>query len=461
MNINRLIKDLKNGNNPEENLSVYSQLLLSSYIRLTYGKLALGFTEGYDYLEESEDDFIREALAEVVCAVRDLCAGEQMAAPEKLVGLASLRDRVITAVREMEDYLCYFEYYEYTLNRLKYQFEGHLENVDTDGLVSKCIRYIDEAKDAQENNERIQNILGELPLRLTTMKFFELLENGCFCYAGARSDMADSFFARMAALAKGPDIKWLNARWGELYRAAVAMDGLSGPEPTRESYMAMRKELDLAVPELVEILSNLMELLDLSTELYILTASLPYAVALPSECQTLGSILKAYIKAVDSGDFLDIDEDILGGLSKTVDDQEKYLGEHMFMEDALDSIFVKYEGILDGLMLGGIYKVLLSDERLFMSGSREVISELTPYYTVGPDELRLKVDALKERFKESFQAHSQREKRYQISRSLRTMPVPFNNLEDVEAFIRQSLEGCSNPSERMAVQVAIGEMMEG
>lgn len=45
MNINRLIKELKKGNNPEKNLSSYSQLLLAEQQRLAYGKL-LAFIYG-------------------------------------------------------------------------------------------------------------------------------------------------------------------------------------------------------------------------------------------------------------------------------------------------------------------------------------------------------------------------------------------------------------------------------
>ena len=91
MNINKLIKDLKNGNNPEEQLGVYSQLLLYSYLRLTYGRFALNFTEKYDLLSEDGGSLVSEVLADVLALARTLGGGAAPDVPEAVRTLEGVR----------------------------------------------------------------------------------------------------------------------------------------------------------------------------------------------------------------------------------------------------------------------------------------------------------------------------------------------------------------------------------
>ena len=196
MNINRLIKDLKNGNNPEENLSAYSQLLLASYERLTLGRFALDFTEKYDVLAKEEGG-VADILQVVASVTRKIGNGQTDTLAQDLIRLDDMRGKVLENLDALEEYLHYFQLYEHIFNRLNYRFEDSLPLTDDAALARRLMGYITEKQDAETVNERIQAILGELPVRLTTTKFFELLENGCLCYTGARNDMADSFFARM------------------------------------------------------------------------------------------------------------------------------------------------------------------------------------------------------------------------------------------------------------------------
>ncbi len=460
MNINRLIKDLKIGNNPEENLSAYSQLLLNSYIRLAYGRFALDFTENYDFLAEEKEGFVFEALSEITSMARDLGEGKTDAKPEDIEKLERIRGRVVTAIKELREYLYYFQFYEHTMGLLAFKLEDKLDIPDTQELVARIMTYILEKEDAPTVNQRIQNVLSELPVRLTTTKFFEFLDSGCMCFNGARSDMVDSFFEQMELVAKKPELGQLNESWSELYSNAKLFDGISFDMLDKETCNALLEKLELTATVIAKHLGNFADLLDLINELYILVISLPYTMAVPSECQKLGAILRAYIKAVDSGDFLDIDEDILGGLSKTVEDQEKYLGEHMYMEDALESIREKYSNMIDGIMLGGIYHALCMDQRLFIPNSTKDISQITPYYIVGREEIISRTNALKEIYKKIFKENPQIVKRSLISRAFDNIPVPFDNLNGVEEFIRQSLYSCTQDYEKAAVASALEDMIK-
>ncbi len=460
MNINKLIKDLKNGNNPEEQLGVYSQLLLYSYLRLTYGRFALNFTEKYDLLSEDGGSLVSEVFADVLALARTLGGGAAPDVPEAVRTLEGVRKRVIDALEDMEDYLNYFQVYEHALNRQSYKFADGLTVSDTEKLTGRLMGYITEKNDAQQINGRIQAVLAELPVRMTNTKFFELLERGCLCFAGARNDMADDFFLRMDALAAVPKLESLNASWSELYAMAQDFERVIPEELTKDECRELETKLTPTAQMVAANISDFVDLLELINELYILVIDTPYATRMPEECTKLSAILKAYIKAVDSGDFLDIDADILGGLEQTVKDQEKYLGEHMFMEDALEMVCEKYTDAIDGMMLGGIFKTLTVSKRLFIPSSREDISRIEPYYTVERDALLPRIKKLEETYTRSFKGCGQAMKRCMISRTLDFMPVPLDSLAAVEAFISGSLEGCTEYYERAASEAVLNDLMK-
>lgn len=460
MNINRLIKELKNGNNPEEKLSDYSQLLLMSYIRLSYGRFALDFTKNYDYLAEEEDSRIKEPLCVVVDTARRLCSERTDAAPEHIGALDDARTHVIDALNEMEAYLHYFMINEHLINRMFYKFEERLSVPDTETFVTSIMAYICEKQDAESMNERIQAVLGELPVRMTTVKFNELLENGCMCYMNARSDMAQNFFSGMMRRAKAPELSVLSRSWPRLYELAEEFSDISYGDLTKEKCKDLIEKIQLAATIVAGKLGNLMDMLNLINELYILVIAMPYTVSLPSECHKLSAVLRAYLKAVDSGDFLDIDEDILGELSKTVENQEKYMGEHMFMEDALEDIARKNAQIIDGMMLGGVYQVLHTAQRLFAPSSREDVKDIKPYHTVGKEEIQNYIRDLEAVYAQSFKNCSQMIKRALISSAFDNMPVPFDHLDKVEAFIRQSLEACTEHYEKAAVEALLEDFIK-
>ncbi len=459
MNMNRLIKDLKNGNNPEENLGAYSQWMFSSYERLALGRFALDFTEKYDLLAKDEDGIARKVLGTVTQITRDLTSSKTGAFTGDLAKLDEVRTKVIQTMDTMEEYLHYFQLYEHIFNRLSYKFEESLSVIDVREMTEKVMAYITQKQDAGMVNERIQAVFGELPLRLTTSKFFELLEKSCLCYTGARNDMAEAFFARMERCASLPVLDRLNRSESQLYAIAAQFKGAEPAEATKDECRDFTAKLAVAATMVAKELGNGLDLLDMINDLYILLIVQPYKVHPSPEWDRLCGILSAYLKAVDSGDFLDIDEDILGGLSKTVEGEQKYMGEHMMMEDALEEIYEKNKRCIDGMMLGGVFTALRTAQRLFMPGSRVDVTELATYATVGQETVADMIRRLEEVYDRSFKSCGQLMKRSLIAMAFDQMPVAFDRLEDVRDSIRQSLEGCTQQYELAAVENILTDMM--
>ena len=176
MNINRLIKDLKNGNNPKENLSVYGQLLMNSYKNIAIGDFALALTENFDYLCEEKEGIIYRGRVLVEEIAGHLGDAPKENLQDDIARVDACRNEVIETLKALETYLHYFGVYEHILNRYEFKYDFDPVTEDMDGLTLDIMNYISSITDAQKQNERIQSVLGELPLRLTGLKFEEYVE---------------------------------------------------------------------------------------------------------------------------------------------------------------------------------------------------------------------------------------------------------------------------------------------
>lgn len=450
MNINRLIKELKSGHNVEQNLKDYSRLLLTSYLRLSFGRFAMNFTENYDVIEKDHQDELMDDFKLVCRGAKCLVTGSDEDMRDICEKAASSRDHVLMIMKDMEDYLHYFKVYEYIVNRQVCKYEEDLDTPDTEVFVSRLMSYISQTEDAQNTNNRIQSVFGELPVRLTTMKFFELLERGCRCYEGARNDMAETFFAHMEAESAAPKLSGLNAEWKELYECAQAFENKDYANLTEAECNSLLEQLDISAKLIAKVLSSAMQLLDMLNDFLIIVMTKPYVVDMPVQYSEICVILRGYLKYVDSNDILDIDADVLGGLAKTVETHRKYIGEHMLMEDSLELICHLHQTEIEQMMSDDVFRVLQSAKRLFPELSRDDIHRIEDYFTADRTYVAERIKKLEECYRESFKAGSQLIKRSLIAMAFEQMPVPFDQMQDVERYIRQSLDGCRDPFEKAA-----------
>ncbi len=442
MNISRLIKELKNGNNPKENLQLYGQLLMNSYQNIAIGDFSLALTESFDYLCEEKEGIIYEGrvlVEEITC---HLCDSLKEFYAKDLEQIDACRNEVIGTLKELETYLHYFSVYEHIFNRAEFKFDFEPVTEDIDALTLDIMNYIASATDSQKQNERIQSILGELPLRLTGLKFEEYVENACKCYVGARSDMTDTFFDQMEAVSKAPKVSELSDNWLDMKEFAIALDNISFDTISKDELKHLSDQLQLSAQTLAKYLSNGTDLLNIINKLYLLLIVKPYIEE--NTRSTKGyRIIRSYLRSIKSGDFFDIDEDILGGLETILEDQQKYVGEHMFMEDALSEICQNHREEIQTCGYELMYNALMKSEKLCYGYPLSNIHNISSAFTTDATYVNAKINSLISSYREAFKQGSRNVRRALMSMAFETMPVPFNNMEQIQDFIYNCLMSTS------------------
>lgn len=153
-----------------EYLNVYEQML-----------------EGRLVFNEKEEQLIKNV---VKAAVNIYDKNESVDSMTEL--LFDTRKEVMDSMDALTSFTDYFRLHEYLLERVKYQFEENAD-VDNDDEARKILQFIFEPEDNMEVNLRIKEMLSELPVRMTSDRFYDLLQESMTVYKGAEKNSLDSF----------------------------------------------------------------------------------------------------------------------------------------------------------------------------------------------------------------------------------------------------------------------------
>ena len=181
----------------EENLKEYPKqfmMLNNEYARI---RMAMNY---YTYFSMAEDDqgmvldYYKE-LSVLHSIIEKLFYKNEQVGKEEISEVLKIRDQIVQQVQDLTCYVDIFNVYEHALNRVEYRFrqeELPKEYTDED-MTRKLMKYILEDEDRMAVNQKISQILGQLPLRLTKNKFFEMLVQGMSIYKEGTKKSLDDF----------------------------------------------------------------------------------------------------------------------------------------------------------------------------------------------------------------------------------------------------------------------------
>ena len=159
---------------------------ISAACHYAYTRLALNYYMYYEVILEG--DLLSSRLERLSKRYHGLLKDflEGSLKPEELNGL---RDETASAMEANTAYTDAFQAYEYVLNRLEGRFEPQLMGnrsvqPDEEEWTAEIMAYITDTDEAMVVNERIQSVVGQLPIRLTRNKFFAMVEEGLSVYKG-------------------------------------------------------------------------------------------------------------------------------------------------------------------------------------------------------------------------------------------------------------------------------------
>ena len=376
--------------------------------------------------------------------------GSFLSGEEELAKLEKLRNRVIHCMEEITSYTDDFQAYEYVLNRLEARFlpRSTDKSRETDEeRISWIMNYIMEEKNPKTINERIQNVVSQLPVRLTRGKFLSMVHDGLSVYVGAQKQaVKDIFFVvESEALLNAPEGR--EKHFPKLQENLDLLSQINYNTVTMEQYRDLELVATTTGHYLNELTGEVSLLMDLVNDLYVLLLSGTGAMMDLEETQYVREILLQIFEGARAGK--EIDELILApleGRQETSYEQWETWATpiEMLEEFAVQDPQAETLRKISLLLSGSSFMDLKHDETL-----REAVT---------PQELAEMGNELFERLNASLASQPKALSRAVMAKVLSSLPVFFGTVGEVYEYVKGALESCADEGEKEACMRLIRRM---
>lgn len=405
----------------------------------------------YMYFEELPEDYsINEAVRrqepmdlEFQKLLRDL-TNDTISLEE----VGALRAQV---QNEMECIIAFtdcFRIYEHVLNRIERRFDSSfpLSGLSDQEMASQILNFVTGVKDAADMNRRIQEVIGQLPVRFTKQKYYSMVQEALSAYIGAQGEALENtmYLLRTAGMAELSDEQ--KANYPELNDYLNTLSQMVFRTMTEEEYRKASGVLAVA-SEMVGALSEYYQMLqEMINDLYLIAMAKEDAVRDVSKEQCALRILKGLLE-MEGRTIPEMVEEELYHLEGV---QEEYYEKYLRMEPAPeyqegeDTDFAKMRAA-DLLMSSSNFASLEPKKELHEVTRQDVDAAF--------DDFVKQIDpVLKSCQKPVVRAI--------MATTLSVLPVCFNSVNEIQEYVVNSLGGCSDLEEKEASIDLIHQLME-
>lgn len=463
--LSNIAAELAKGKNVESNLSRYAAGLNSLYGRIGYVELALNlYTFSEVYGEDGGYNRLVESYADRL--VQILRKGIMQEAPSRenvdcaLTEIDALREELIARMDVLTAYADRFSIYEYVLNRIEYNYKECDVNPDyyDDKFEKDIINYISSDKDNTVVNMKIGQVVGQLPMRLSKNKFFELLHEAFTIYKGADVNSVEDFIYMLRSVSMLYTPEQFGTAFEELADSIRELESFSYTDMTEEEYDKAVQALAEASEYVVSVTDIYVLLMDAVNNAYTVLLSVNDALVDSADKEHCLKIITEAVDAVE--DRMLPAEENFDSFSAIEGVQEKLSMQLSGESYALDDVHNSYMDKVQKLGMKDTYERLFKME-LLCSGSSFMKLETEKAEAVSADEayINRKCDELTEELTQFFKEHDRVFNRGVMAGILSSLPVFFNNLEEIRKYVHVALGQCSDEAERKACMKLMLDIM--
>ena len=455
-----LLTEIAADRNRAEGLVQYGKMCAAAFASYSLIKLSLNyFTLCEMEQEEAEEGDRSEDYWTVQSAVRGLLS----ATPEKEEEqIRTLRDRITARMKVLTSYTDFFEQHEYIMNRKEAGLLGQVEQVSPENLADEAFSFVFSDQDKMVVNTRIQSVVGQLPVRMTKQRFYDILSEAIALYQGGELQSARDFIQsiREAALLELPE--GFETEYPELKERYDLFDHVTYKDLSKAEYENLQKELESVTGEMEGYATRDLLLQEIVNDILVVQLTAPRADAsyLEDRAETAKKILQEIITAEDiyvSAEQFDEWFLLMEGA------QEEAYEALLTLESSLESYADELEpDVAKALKTAD----LLTSTSLFMDLNEKEESADPEERAEEKAEDKAedkKLEQLKEQlftdFDQAFAVLSREEKRSRMAKVLSMVPVFFNSREEIREYFLYALENCRDDSELTAVSRLIHDMM--
>ncbi len=480
-NMKTICKDIQKGVNLDFNIPQYFNRLVTlyeQYAKIKFSMLYYTFYENY-----AEDNKSRPIEEEVLLKVMNQIvrdnllndfSGETMETGVK--ELDSIRNTIISRMKILTAYTDIFQVYEYIFNRIEYNYEDKIDEIDDEAFVSEVISYIFDTKDNVIINEKIKEVIGQLPVRLTKSRYLDLVKDSLTIYKGADRSSLDSYLYMIKTGAMLYEQEDMDTAYPHLYNLRKELETLDYKNLTKEEYLSYTEKIDEAaffINSSVDFYYGLQECVN---HLYVMLILAPYAymegyriegpqgemkfLLLPTDEDNCKKLIHDINQHFFDEKKVPLEKETEEKLTYTEGRQELMTEEIQSLEAYFYDIKSEHVKMIESLMLGPLFHCLNTAQNLLGSSLFVELDRIMENKLVDEEYLLNAQNDLILKLSELFRKNSKYVNRGVMANTINKMPVFFQSVNDVTDYIKNTLEQCHDKAEKTACVNIIRSLYE-
>lgn len=457
--VKKLLHEIQDGKNLEKNLPRYCEILQNTYG--AYGALELTFS-AYMFTEElaEEKQKFAEAEGEALNFIRsglEKLGTDTVENPDAFVdSLNKLRNNI---TNKMDLYTAYTDrmiVYEYVLNRMEYKFipekklTEKLSEISEEAFMQNLSQYLYSNKDNSVVRDKINTVMGQIPVHMTRTKLFEQIKEALTLYKDGPKSSLDDFVYMLSTSAMIYQPSMTLEKDSVLQKAIDELEQADYAKLDADGYEHLATVLEQAAKYILEITDFYYSMQKVVNGMYAMTVLRPYLDPDSKLIQACRSIWVCLAK----GQYMESMLTPLEGRIEPLVEKTSYLESVLFEVKGTYANELSSLGLREPINVFSLVANLLSDS-LFIDLEKVTSQELADTAYV-----ELKTKELLEALENDLKNRSKPVKRAIMSKILEKLPMLYTKSSEVDEYIRLNLFGCQDKAEKYVVIKILQDLMQ-
>lgn len=466
--LKNIIKEIKSGKNLEEAMPKYTERFFQTYAQTALIHLTMDYYMLYEIVKEKEFSKyseIQEMLEEINHVINDIFVAENNSKEETIKRLDRFRIEVIKKMKILTTYTDKLQIYEHVLNRIELKYEQNLVLSNQEQFIQKTLQYIFGSKDNVITNDRIKEVIAELPVRMARGKYYQLIKNSFALFKGAEQSALDGFLYHLESAAMLYEPEEMKEHFSNLQKFLSELEQIKFQELQEKEYKVLQEKFLIHADFCVGVSDQYIGVQSIINHLYAYALFLQFNEPVENkETVACVDIIKAVCQLFKENKGEPIPQKIEDKLIDTEGKQEELALDCEQLESVLYEIRTTRKDIIKQLGLEEKIDILHQMEQLMGSSLFVEFSEENAESVeekVSEEKLEEVTKEFLNKIAELFKENEKCVNRAIIASTLVQIPNFFSTTEEVKEYVEQSLEQCTDAAERQASMNIIYEIMEG
>lgn len=459
----KIVGDLLKNKNIEEHLQEYYGRFME--INNKYAMVRLAMNYYTYYVAVSEDGGMiapgyQEVVKQIHMSMEHYIAGSDNS--DDIRVLEQMRNKIIEKVRDITCFVDRYNIYEHALNRVEYRFleEDYPAGYSDENFARQIMHFIFEEEDSTIINYKIKDVIGQIPVRLTKNKFFEMLSSGMSIYSGGDKKSLNDFLYMIKTCSMLESTDTMMTNYPHLFEAFEHLKEIKLKEITQSEYEEMKDTLADITTYIDDEMNTCMMVQEILNDLLLMLYTKEHKIS--------DKVVDACDEIVKNTNLLFMDKfspkslEEIEEMFAILEGEQEQLYPMITTYDITDEIKESYSDTIEEIGLKEQYNTLF---QLSTLNSDSMFAEMketgTDTEIVDEQYLEERKENMIAAYKALFAENDKMINRAVMSAVLSELPVFFNNISDLQDYIYNMLSNCTDKAEKLAcIELINGIMAE-